>query len=106
MRLGRDFTGVQYSDIKKLFFGKMGDINVFPNPADAFIDIDLRLYENKPVTVYIYNALGKMLKRISVEKASATPQRLNIEDLNTGSYLIRVQTEGKRDVMKQVKIAK
>ena len=96
----------QYSDIKQLFFGKMGDINVFPNPADAFIDIDLRLYENKQVTVYIYNALGKMLKRISVEKASATPQRLNIEDLNTGSYLIRVQTEGKRDVMKQVKIAK
>lgn len=96
----------QYSDIKQLFFGKMGDINVFPNPADAFIDIDLRLYENKPVTIYVYNALGKMLKRLSVEKASATPQRLNIEDLNTGSYLIRVQTEGKRDVLKQVKIAK
>jgi hypothetical protein len=96
----------QYSDIKKLVFGKMGDITVFPNPANEYLDIDLRLYENKTVSIYLYNALGKMVKKTIVEHASVTPQHLDIQDLNTGSYLIRVQTEGKRDVLKQVKIVK
>ena len=101
-----DGTPPQYSEVKKLLFGKITDINLFPNPADDYIDIDLRPYEGKAVTVYFYNTLGKMLKKVTIEHASAAPQRIVVDNLNSGSYLIRVQTEGKRDVLKQVKIAK
>jgi hypothetical protein len=96
----------QYSEVKKVSFGKANDVNVYPNPAEEYLNIDLRSYEGKTVTLYLYNNLGKMVKKVTVEKASSVPQQVDIQEFNTGSYLVRIQSEGKRDVMKQVTVAK
>jgi hypothetical protein len=92
----------QYSEVKKVSFSKNTDIGIFPNPAEDYIDIDLRKYEGKTVNIYLYNTVGTVLKKLTVEKTSTAPQRLNLQALTTGAYLIRIQAEGKRDVLKQV----
>jgi hypothetical protein len=95
---------VKVSDIKTLTFGKVQDVRIFPNPANEYIDVDLKIYEGKQVNVYIYNAMGKLVNTTNVESATSAPQHIEIDNLTAGSYLIRIQVDGKRDVTKQVQI--
>jgi hypothetical protein len=91
----------QYSDFKKVSFNK-NDIGIYPNPANDYINIDMKQYEGKAVNIYLYNTLGKVMKTMNIEKASSTPQRIDIQGFTTGQYMIRIQAEGKRDVLRQV----
>jgi alpha-tubulin suppressor-like RCC1 family protein len=93
----------QYSATKKVSFSK-NTMCIYPNPASEYIAVDLRQYEGKPVTIYLYDGLGKMVKKTVIEKPSAVPQHLDIQGFKTGSYLVRIQAEGKRDVVRQVAI--
>jgi hypothetical protein len=95
---------VSISDIKTLTFGKVQDVRIFPNPASDFIDVDLKVYEGKQVNIFMYNAMGKLINTTNVESATSAPQHIEIDNLTAGSYLIRIQVEGKRDVIKQVQI--
>ncbi len=96
----------QYSEVKKVSFGKNDGVNIYPNPANDFISVDLRRYEGKTVSLSLYNSLGLMVKKQTIEKATAAPQQVDIQELSAGTYLVRVQSEGKRDVLRQVAIAK
>jgi hypothetical protein len=95
---------VSISDIKTLTFGKVQDVRIFPNPASDFIDVDLKVYEGKQVNIFMYNAMGKLINTTNVESATSAPQHIEIDNLTAGPYLIRIQVEGKRDVIKQVQI--
>ena len=95
---------VKYSDIKTLTFGKVQDVRIFPNPASDFIEVDLKVYEGKQVNIFMYNAMGKLINTTNVESATSATQHIDIDNLTAGSYLIRIQVEGKRDVIKQVQI--
>jgi hypothetical protein len=96
----------QYSDIKKVSFSKNDGISIFPNPADEFINVDLRKYEGKTVTLSVYNSVGLLVKKQTIEKVSAAPQQIDVQGLGAGSYLLRVQSEGKREVTRLFNIAK
>jgi hypothetical protein len=96
----------QYSEVKKVSFTKNDDIRIFPNPADEFINVDLRKYEGKTVSLFIYNSVGLLVKKQTIEKVSAAPQQIDVQGFGTGSYLLRVQSEGKREVTRLFNIAK
>ena len=95
----------QYSEVKKVNFNHLGDVAIFPNPADEYINIDLKKYEGKSVNLYVYNQLGKLMQVVKVEKVNSTLQRLDTQSFTSGSYFIRVQASGVREVTKQFKIA-
>ena len=84
----------------------MGDVAIFPNPANEYIDIDLKKYEGKNVNLYVYNQLGKLMQVVKVEKVNSTLQRFDTQSFIAGSYFIRIQASGVREVTKQFKIAK
>jgi Ricin-type beta-trefoil lectin domain-like/Secretion system C-terminal sorting domain/Bacterial Ig-like domain (group 2) len=99
-------TPPQYSEVKKVSFSKNDGISVFPNPADDYINIDLRKYEGQRVALSFYNSVGLMVKKQTIEKVSAAPQRVDMQGFGTGSYLLRVQSEGKREVTRLFNITK
>ncbi len=96
----------QYSDVKKVIFAKNEGVNIYPNPADDYISVDLRHYEGKTVSLSFYNSVGLMVKKQTIEKAMAAPQQVDVQGFATGSYLLRVQSEGKREVTRLFNIAK
>jgi hypothetical protein len=96
----------QYSEVKKVSFSKNIGIHIFPNPADDYIDVDLRQYEGKTVALSFYNSVGLMVKKQTIEKVSAAPQRIDVQGFATGSYLVRVQSEGKREATRLFNITK
>jgi hypothetical protein len=94
-------TPPQYSEVKKVSFIKKEDVGIFPNPASDFIDIDLRKYEGKKVTLSVYNQVGKLLKIQVIEKASSEPVHLDLGGQGDGQMLLRISAEGRREVMKK-----
>jgi hypothetical protein len=96
----------QYSAVKTVNFKDISDANVFPNPANDVLNIDLKSYEGHSVGIQVYNAMGKLITVSQVDKATASPYQISINDMPVGSYLIRILPEGKRAVTKQVKIAR
>ncbi|MDZ7876603.1 MAG: HYR domain-containing protein [Saprospiraceae bacterium] len=94
------------SDAKTLIFKGIEGINIFPNPASDYVDIDLKKFSGLAVTISVYNQFGKLVQLNQVEKASTAPFHLEFGDVATGSYLIRVQAQGKREVMRKLQIVR
>ena len=92
----------QYSAVKKVVFSNLTTVNVFPNPANDYIDVDLKSFEGHAVGISVYNQFGKLMSFDQVAKASAAPFRLDVSGNAAGSYLIRIQPEGKRELTKTV----
>lgn len=94
------------SNVKTVNFKNIGEANVFPNPADDVLNIDLKAYEGFAVGIQVYNAMGKLITVTQVDQASTLPIQISTSDMPVGSYLVRLLPEGKRAVTKQVKIAR
>jgi hypothetical protein len=94
------------SSIKTVNFSNIGDAKVFPNPANDVLNIDLKAFEGRAVGIQVYNAMGKLILVQQVEKAGSSPIQVSTSDMPVGSYLVRLLPEGKREVTKQVKIAR
>jgi hypothetical protein len=87
----------QYSHLISLNFNKATDFNLFPNPTNGYLDIDLTAYENRVVNLSVIDATGRTVFSSSIEKAGKT-QRIDLNNNETGLYILRLQTAGKRDV--------
>ncbi len=71
-------------------------ITVYPNPATNQLFI-----ENGQGTVSIFNVMGQLIRRFTIQTASAT---INIEDLHSGSYFLTFITdEGERNTVSFLK---
>jgi hypothetical protein len=94
------------STVKKLSFNGLETIKVFPNPANDYVEVDLSKFNNETISVYLYNAFGQKVAFQSIQKGKSDIIRFDVADQQSGSYLVRVTAQGKRDVMKKVQIAK
>ena len=92
---------VKTSAVKTLTYQNLNDVRIFPNPASDFIDVDLKSYEGKKVTLYIYNQVGKLIQTQQIERASATPIHLDMDKQSSGQMLLRVTAEGRKEVTKK-----
>ncbi|TVZ57231.1 putative secreted protein (Por secretion system target) [Lutibacter sp. Hel_I_33_5] len=72
-------------------------IKLYPNPVITSINISARETIQK---VFIYNVLGKEIKRFIIKSMS---KKIDISDLNPGMYLIKYVVDGKIGVSRFVK---
>ena len=83
---------LNFTGLKSLFLGstvsnvEIPKITLYPNPAVNYITINLTSIQNNE-KLQIYNTLGLLVKEIDV---SALIQQINIEDLTTGIYIVRL----------------
>jgi hypothetical protein len=86
--------------------GKWGDdeLLIFPNPAQDYINIDLRNYQNQSINLKIFNILGVQMDQISFDESHSSIQNLDIQKLSVGSYYLYIETKDeKRQVIRFVK---
>ncbi len=89
------------SDINKVNFTRVRGLILFPNPASEYIEVNLKDYAGKDVTIYVYNALGiTQLVREVQNVNGLIPEHLDINNFASGQYLLRVQSKGVRDAVK------
>ncbi len=71
-------------------FGE-GAMSIFPNPSTG--KFELKLYENGPVAISVFNILGKEVYRNQVVATGKLIQTIYLENNEKGIYLIKVQTD-------------
>ena len=100
-----DNTPPQYSSTISLNFKTAMDFTLSPNPTSEYVDVDLMPYENRPVTLVVMDAWGREMRSLAVEKAGKT-QRIELNGLTNGLYMLRIHTTGKRDVARLINVVK
>lgn len=72
---------------------ELSSFDVYPNPANQSVSVDLSAFNGNDVTVSVLNTLGQRLQSTAVV-ANGT-QILNIEGYASGMYFIQLETNGK-----------
>jgi PA14 domain/Ricin-type beta-trefoil lectin domain-like/Secretion system C-terminal sorting domain len=98
-------TPPQYSNLVTLNFRTLNDFVLYPNPANDFVDVDLVPYEQLPVLMTVIDVSGREVRFSSIERAKKT-HRVNLEGLMSGQYILRIHTEGKRDITRLFNITR
>ncbi|MFN0275683.1 MAG: T9SS type A sorting domain-containing protein [Chitinophagales bacterium] len=65
---------------------------VYPNPADNFLYFQLEISMNEGITADIYDLQGKILRH---EIVSTSLQKINIENLPVGLYILKMNSSGR-----------
>jgi hypothetical protein len=84
---------VNYSEIRKVTFGKTGTVVIFPNPAPtSTVNISLTgSMTGKAAIVTIINMEGKIVSNQRIVSTNQT-ETLNISTLASGNYIVRIAT--------------
>jgi hypothetical protein len=75
------------------------NVNVYPNPALNYVKVELD-DQNLPAVLLVYDINGKLVKNLNLNENIT---EINIEGLNKGTYIIRLQHNGEESVYKLVK---
>lgn len=71
----------------------MSNIRVYPNPTKKELHIETPSLDLLPLEMTIFNYSGKEIKRFEINKLSS---RLDLEEMPSGSYFIRLMNSGGR----------
>ena len=77
---------------------------IFPNPAQSYIDVLLSETPEADVTITVINVLGSRLKTVKTKYNSLV--HIDIADLPNGIYLLKVSEMGKMDFLRQMVVRK
>ena len=94
------------SDVKTVTLSSFNDVVIYPNPASDKVFVSLKKYEDANVKILIYNTLGTLEKQFNVTNSSNECIELDLENLKTGHYFMRIVAPGKRDIVKALMIGK
>jgi hypothetical protein len=83
---------ITYSDVRKVNFGKITSVSVFPNPARVEVNITLTAaMVNKAATISVLSIDGKLVATRQLVAASQT-ETINVSKLAGGKYILRIVT--------------
>ena len=78
-------------------------ILTYPNPVSNEVRITIPAsWQNKKVVYELFDASGKMIKRIQTASSSQT-ETMNVSSLSPGFYIVRVSLDGQMEKKKIVK---
>ena len=75
----------------------MNSLQYYPNPVTDVLNIS---YSNTITTIEVYNLIGQIVR---VAQPNAVSTQLDMSNLPTATYLVKVTSEGKTATLKVVK---
>ena len=76
---------------------KENNFNIWPNPMTDILNINIK--EDGIATIEIFNINGQVIKSQIIKNN----QTINVEELQPGAYLLRIEQNGKRELHKLIK---
>lgn len=71
---------------------RMGDFNMFPNPSDSEITLEIELDQTSNVEIKIFDLVGRLVYEDKGIQAGNTNYRISIDHLSAGVYTVQVRT--------------
>lgn len=75
---------------------------IFPNPAKDAFNVNLTNTSGETGVVYIYNAVGQLVKRVELGNNSVLSQNISLSDLTSGIYIVKTSLGEKSSSRKLV----
>ena len=69
-------------------------IKLYPNPTSKEVNIELLTPINEPITIVMFDVMGKEVKRIIVDSSNKNPVKCSVEHLSAGVYHIYIPQLG------------
>jgi protocatechuate 3,4-dioxygenase beta subunit len=83
----------QYSEVRRVNFGRAGTVSIYPNPAKNDVNITVTgAMVNKAATISIIAMDGKLLQQQRINAMSQT-ETINVAALASGKYIVRIVTD-------------
>jgi hypothetical protein len=82
-------------EVEVEFGGEAATVGPYPNPAQEYAQFDLTARASQPVTVEVFNTIGKRVytERRQLQAEAPTTLRFNTSMWSSGVYFLRVQGE-------------
>jgi hypothetical protein len=87
-------------------FDTFTDFALFPNPATDRVSIDVKKWLGKSVNIEITDNSGYIVFNQKLDAQHGSLQTLDISNLSSGSYLIRLVAPNQRPLVKKLMILK
>ncbi len=78
------------------------DFEVYPNPTNGELNVDLANYVGRMVRLEVYSLEGKLMQFSETDVVETHIQLLDMSKFHTGMYLIRVKSAGLPDAVQKV----
>ncbi len=79
-----------------------GDVSVYPNPTAGAVIVDLGSLPDKKVTLEVRNTNGQMMRQYDLDQTADRRHELQLGDLPTGIYWLRIQAAGEAPITKRI----
>ena len=78
-------------------------LQLYPNPASNNLTVSFMLTESNPVTIALYDILGKqmMIRDMDVQKEGKVDTSIDVSGLQTGVYVVKISA-GQKSYVKKV----
>jgi hypothetical protein len=105
IQLNRNGGASQYSELFEVKFRKLADFEVYPNPANDYIDINIEAAERgKEIGIVLISLDGKIVKYEKVVDPQSKTARIELDNIEDGAYFIHIEMAGKRRITRPVVI--
>jgi hypothetical protein len=81
-------------------------INLYPNPANNYVMLDLTSLSGKEVQIDLHDNLGRNVRHIDLDEVQTPLHRIELDGLREGHYVVWVKTPGHKPFVKQFIVAK
>jgi hypothetical protein len=65
---------------------------IVPNPASSHVDIHLKGFYKGQVSIKLFNTAGSLMRQTEMDTQSGSPLNVNLEDLASGVYFVKIET--------------
>jgi hypothetical protein len=96
-------------DVWRACSGAIENLNVYPNPANANVNVRYTLNDGQQVSIALHDMYGREIKSLSGNAMQAIGdynQSFNVEDVESGLYLVVVKTGNGAKAVQRVIIEK
>ena len=68
------------------------EVKLYPNPTASILNIEFSITDIEKVKFDIFDLNGRLIKTVSKENSNKINQQINVEDLQTGTYILVINT--------------
>jgi hypothetical protein len=77
-------------------------IQLYPNPVTSALYVKVDEVQQKPIRLRIEDASGRLYKNFTVNNSGGTVIPVNVKDLPSGTYVLKIETTGQVSVQQFV----
>ena len=86
-----DNADITYPDPTGIFENALGsNVNIYPNPAQYQVNIDVNLEQAEDITLDLYDLTGALVTTKSYQDVLQKQINVNLDELSVGTYMIRL----------------